>query len=351
MGLRITSPSLTPQTELVEGLKVLVDKSGFAQARIMPIELLGNSLIQGKDVSGDPWGVVKPTSTLLRLSTDGGSTWSADFTLPSGIGTVSLLSALTGDDRLHIDAIRGTEGLVNPSQYDTIQFNTATTITGHSPGRIFWDNESRTIAIDTDVTGVTLQIGQEQFVRVGNTTGATIQNGKVVYISGISGQTPLITLANADSELTSNLLGVVTEDIAHNGFGYVTTYGIVRDINTLGLPAGSILYLNTVSGNFSITAPNKPNYVIRVAISLYSHGTQGRILVCPGLDWASFASVNNFNVIGELGTADIVTNSDKHHYFGEPDVNGSWRMGLSGNNFVIERREGGSWITKSTINA
>jgi hypothetical protein len=38
-------------------------------------------------------------------------------------------------------------------------------------------------------------------------------------------------------------------------------------------------------------------------------------------------------------------------YFGDPATNDSWRIVRSGNNLVIERRESGSWVTKSTISA
>ncbi len=35
-------------------------------------------------------------------------------------------------------------------------------------------------------------------------------------------------------------------------------------------------------------------------------------------------------------------------YFGEPNIDGSWRILRSGNNLVIDRREAGVWVTKQT---
>jgi hypothetical protein len=350
-GLRVISGSLTPQTSLAEGLTLLVDHVDFPQARKLDIKYVGNSLVQGKDVSGDPWGIVKSTTTLLRLSTDGGTNWSSNFTIPTGVGVVALLSALTGDDRLHIDAIRGTETLINPTEYESIQFDTIPTITGHSAGRLYWDETCKTLAMDTDVTGVTLQLGQEQYVRVRNVTGATITNGSVVYINNSVGQTPTVALANAGAASTSKLLGVATESIAHNAYGYITTFGIVRDINTNGLAEGDVIYLSTTNGLFTTTAPAKPNYVVKIGIVLNGHITQGKILVNVGLDWSNKASVKDLVVNGQLDTNDIITTNNKYHYWGETTADGSWRMGLSGDNFIIERREGGSWVTKSTIQA
>src|ERR1035437_5844935 len=50
------------------------------------------------------------------------------------------------------------------------------------PGILVWDNAHSTYAIDTDIPGLELQIGQEEFVRV--VTGEFIPSGTVVYING-----------------------------------------------------------------------------------------------------------------------------------------------------------------------
>ena len=49
--------------------------------------------------------------------------------------------------------------------------------------------------------------------------------------------------------------------------------------------------------------------------------------------------------------ASLITPSDLYHYFGKTDVDGTWRIGRSGNDLVIERRESGSYVTKQTISA
>lgn len=40
-----------------------------------------------------------------------------------------------------------------------------------------------------------------------------------------------------------------------------------------------------------------------------------------------------------------------YQYWGSEGADGSWRIGRSGNDIVIERRESGVWVTKSTITA
>jgi hypothetical protein len=45
----------------------------------------------------------------------------------------------------------------------------------------------------------------------------------------------------------------------------------------------------------------------------------------------------------------VVTASDKAFYFGGTATEGSWRIIRSGSNLNFERREGGSWVSKSDI--
>ena len=47
----------------------------------------------------------------------------------------------------------------------------------------------------------------------------------------------------------------------------------------------------------------------------------------------------------------VQTASDAFFYIGDSGTDGSWRIGRSGNNMVMERRESGNWVTKQTIQA
>jgi hypothetical protein len=79
---------------------------------------------------------------------------------------------------------------------------------------------------------VTLQIGQEMFAKVRNTTGVTIDNGTPVYYSGSLGNRPLISPAQGNTAPSGNVAGVTTQDIANNSDGFITTMGYVRHIKT-----------------------------------------------------------------------------------------------------------------------
>jgi hypothetical protein len=52
-----------------------------------------------------------------------------------------------------------------------------------------------------------------------------------------------------------------------------------------------------------------------------------------------------------FGTSSVEVDADEAYYFGPVATNGSWRIIRSGNDLVIERREAGAYVTKSTISA
>jgi len=60
-------------------------------------------------------------------------------------------------------------------------------------------------------------------------------------------------------------------------------------------------------------------------------------------------STGPLEVSGEIiGGASVEALSSGYFYLGAKTTDGSWRIGRSGNNFVIERRESGNWVTKQT---
>ena len=52
------------------------------------------------------------------------------------------------------------------------------------------------------------------FMKVRNVSGSTILNGSPVYVSGRTGNRPNIYLARSDSDATSDVIGITTQDIA-----------------------------------------------------------------------------------------------------------------------------------------
>lgn len=166
----------------------------------------------------------------------------------------------------------------NPlTNVEYIDFN-LTAAASHSEGRISWNDDDKTLDIHTDVTNTKIQVGQEIVLRATNVTGVTITNGSIVYISGAQGSRPTIALADADSGVTSDAtIGIVTTDIAHNGTGYVTTFGLVRNVDTSTFTAGDRLYLSQTAGEFTNTSPITPAHAVSIGYVLFSNATTGII--------------------------------------------------------------------------
>lgn len=160
---------------------------------------------------------------------------------------------------------------------------------------ITWNATDGTIDIAMgNIPGVTQQVGLEQFQLVDNHTGATLTEGTVVGFAGASNSRIDGKKMIADGTMPSMYtLGVATQDIPHNGTGYVTTFGYVRNINTSAWSVGDILYVSpTTAGTLTNVKPSAPNIVIPVAIVIDSHATLGTLAVNPlislGLSYGTF---------------------------------------------------------------
>ena len=163
----------------------------------------------------------------------------------------------------------------------TLEFDTTIDTPTHKEGLLFYDKDNKTLAMYNNDSDVTLQIGQEQWLRALNNTGSTINNGSVVRINGASGENPTVSLAKADSPVTTDqIIGVATHNIEDNTIGIVTTFGAVRDIDTSGCSSGDILYLSAdTAGAFTNTQPEYPNYIIKIGQCTISNAGVGIIHV------------------------------------------------------------------------
>jgi len=118
-------------------------------------------------------------------------------------------------------------------------------------------------------------------VEVRNQSGSTIAAGSIVYISGATGNKPLITLAQANNDANSaQTIGFVKTSIANNGTGFVIVRGELENIDTSALTEGVQLYLSpTTAGTWTTTKPSAPQHLVYVGIVIRSHPTLGVILV------------------------------------------------------------------------
>jgi hypothetical protein len=108
--------------------------------------------------------------------------------------------------------------------------------------------------------------------------------GQAVYVSGANGSNALISLSQANGESTSSkTLGLLVQDLANNGLGYVITDGFLGGLNTGTAAAGDPVWLSpTTAGGLVYGLSNKPvapNHMVYIGIVTRASTTVGEILV------------------------------------------------------------------------
>lgn len=176
-------------------------------------------------------------------------------------------------------------------QLGNLEFDNTPTNIPTTAGSVVWNDTDGTLDLKLKGGNVTLQIGQEQVARVVNKTATNItlleSNYQAVRVTGAQGQRLKVDLALATNDLLSaETIGLVTETIANNQEGFITTSGLVRNINTTGSlqsetwADGDILYLSpTTAGNITNVKPTAPNHMVIIGYVVYAHITQGTIFV------------------------------------------------------------------------
>lgn len=169
----------------------------------------------------------------------------------------------------------GTEVQANLDFHTTVATKPA-----YQEGRLFYDKASGALAFYNNEADITLQIGQEDYIRVFNETASTITNGTPVYLTGESGATPTIAVSRADDTYAkSQAVGIATHDIEASSVGYVTVRGLIGDLDTSHLTVGQPVHVAIgAAGGTQSLSPTYPNYPTEVGICLIS-STSGSIYV------------------------------------------------------------------------
>ena len=123
--------------------------------------------------------------------------------------------------------------------------------------------------------------GDNLVVNCRNNTGSTILKGKVVYITGTTGNKPTIAESQANNETTSDLvIGVTTANVANTANVDVIEFGLLENVDTSAFTEGDRLYLSpTVSGGLTATRPTQPDRAVRIGTVIASSAPNGIIAV------------------------------------------------------------------------
>jgi hypothetical protein len=159
----------------------------------------------------------------------------------------------------------------------------------YNAGEVAWNSDDGTLDVG-QYNGTILQVGQETQYYAKNTSGVTINNGTPVMFTGTVGSSGKLTfgLAVADGSIPADyMMGVATQTIPDNDFGYITHFGSVRGFDTTGTPYGEtwtdgdLLYFDPATpGAWTNVQPQAPNIDVPVAVVVNAgSGGSGSIFV------------------------------------------------------------------------
>jgi hypothetical protein len=178
----------------------------------------------------------------------------------------------------------------NEAGINSINFDTTPTTVPTTPGSLYWDsaNGNQTLSLVMANGDAVQQIGEETYFRI--RASAAITEGQVVMFTGTIGGSGALTGAPASgltATTASYVMGIATHNLAINEWGYITSFGLVRGIDTTGGAEawvdGQILYYNpSVAGGLTKTVPVAPNAKIQVcAVVNAASGGSGSVFVRP----------------------------------------------------------------------
>jgi hypothetical protein len=160
------------------------------------------------------------------------------------------------------------------------QFSDGTAVT-LAAGKIWYNGTTGSWNAGMGGGNITQQIGEELFIYGKASAAITDSPLQIIYQTGATGASGVITFAPTISGITDGTLviGVATENIANNGFGRITSYGVVRGITTNGTAFGETwadgdeIYYNPATGNPTNIKPVAPN--VKVSVGTLIHAGAG----------------------------------------------------------------------------
>lgn len=268
------------------------------------IDMNSNNILNAGVVNATSFtaGGVDPIAT-AQASADAAAVSETNAATSETNAASSASNAATSETNAAASATAAADAAANGGPFDRVKM-TPQASQALLVGEMGYSTDTDSFEMKMDITDQTLQVGHEVIHRVKNTTGSTITNGSVVYISGASGNINLITKAQADARLTSEMIGVATHDIAHNAEGLITLMGDVNSIDTSSFSEGDVVYLDAATaGLFTATKPSAPNYVVKIGHIARAHVTLGTLTVISDIPLDAIDIIYDHGLSGSVATS------------------------------------------------
>jgi hypothetical protein len=169
---------------------------------------------------------------------------------------------------------------------ERLRFSTTNAQNLDAAGDIAWDDVDQALAYRTN--GLTLDIAQENVVYVRNPAGnTTLLKGTAVCIAGAASNRIQVTRTDASVGASAcRSLGIVMADIPSPGFGFVSTFGLLRGFNTnnvvsnpsFPLIEGAEVFASTTPGVLTTIPATSPNRRVTYGY-IVTTGNNGSIFV------------------------------------------------------------------------
>jgi hypothetical protein len=112
--------------------------------------------------------------------------------------------------------------------------------------------------------------------------GEILTKGQAVYVSSADGTNMIVTKASNVTEATSSkTMGLIAQNLANNGKGYVITEGLLSGLNTASAADGDPVWLGT-GGNLIyglLNKPAAPAHLVFIGIVTRANVSNGEIFV------------------------------------------------------------------------
>ncbi len=143
--------------------------------------------------------------------------------------------------------------------------------------------------------------------------GENLSKGDVVYISGNSGNTPIVSKAQSNNNgAKMPAFGICTQTINSGSTGFIVTQGLITGINTSAFTTGDTLYVgSTIAGGLANVPPAGESYKIQNIGKVVKSSNGGSILVGGAGRFNATSALNEGNIfLGDSSNRSVTANLD-----------------------------------------
>ena len=250
------------------------------------------------------------------------------------------------------DSFTGAEGEITVDlTKDTLVVHDGSTQAGFPLLREDFSNAPAEIDVQNSTIEASEFIGDLRgAVRFKAQADVSLVKGDAVYISGISGNTPTVGLADANDATKMPAFGLAAGAISANATGEIITFGTLSGMDTSSFTVGDVLYISDTgtSGNtLTATAPaGESSQIQNIGKVQRSHASAGSIKVggagrsnaTPNLDQNKIflGDSNNRAVSTALSSIGLTSFNDDSTFLKDADF---------GSNGLMKRTSDGIYTT------